>query len=74
MYKWACGATFIELLKITDEKEGNLVRIMLMTAELLHSLHECAQMIEDEELMKKCEAAAGQIKRSIVFPKSLYLE
>ena len=42
VYRWACGATFMELLKITDEKEGNIVRIMLMTAELLNSLHECA--------------------------------
>jgi superfamily II RNA helicase len=72
--KWSHNCSFIEIMKLTDEKEGNLVRVMLMTADLLNTLENCAEIVGDEEFQKRCVVSASKIKRSIVFPNSLYLE
>jgi antiviral helicase SKI2 len=74
VYMWALGKPFVEICDITDIKEGNIVRTILRTHELLGNLKESAVMIGDALLKQRLEDAQAKMRRDIVFATSLYIK
>lgn len=73
VYKWAQGEDFIEVMKYAgDILEGQLVRVILMTNELLKSFMTASKLIGYVELSEKFNQAIEAIKRDIIFAASLY--
>jgi len=75
VYRWAKGAPFCEIMnKGSDFAEGDFVRFVHCTNEILQSYSRAARVIGNEELSKKFEAASVCIKRDIIFAGSLYFD
>lgn len=72
-YKWAQGLSFIDICKITEMKEGNIVRGIIGLHECLRTLEGVAVLIGDYELKTKVKVARKLIQRDIVFSASLYV-
>lgn len=70
---WCQGATFADLLKMTDVFEGSLIRMMRRLEELLKELGSAAKAIGNSELENKFSQAITKLHRDIVFANSLYL-
>lgn len=73
VYQWASGADFIDIMQITLIPEGTLVRVIMMTNELLISLSKASKLIGNVDLVEKFEKASEAIRRDIIFAASLYL-
>ena len=78
VYMWSDGKTFNQVMNECASSakilEGNLVRIILNTHELLKNFSNAAQLLSLKTLTDKFDAAAESIKRDIIFAGSLYLD
>jgi len=73
-YNWACGASFSDIAQqFEDLFEGNIIRTMKRTEELLRQAQRAASAMGNTDLEIKILAAIQSIKRDIVFSSSLYL-
>lgn len=72
-FAWSNGANFSEVIELTDEFEGSVIRVFRRLEELLRQLSQASGSIGNMELKDKFEEAANKIRRGIVFAASLYL-
>ena len=70
---WCAGSTFAEVMKLTDEFEGSIIRVIRRLEELLRQLASASLAIGNMELKQKFDDGSAKIKRDIVFAASLYL-
>ncbi|KAF9570829.1 ATP-dependent RNA helicase mtr4 [Mortierella alpina] len=73
VYAWAHGASFADIMKMTDTFEGTVVRTLRGLDELLRLMAEAAKSVGNLELVDKFTTGSVLIKRDIVFAASLYL-
>jgi ATP-dependent RNA helicase DOB1 len=71
-YRWASGAPFPEICKLTQQFEGSIIRILRRLYELLLQLVIAAKTIGNEALHVKFTKAAELIHRGVPFAASLY--
>ncbi|CAM9166887.1 unnamed protein product [Scytosiphon promiscuus] len=72
-FAWSNGAKFSEVIELTDDFEGSVIRVFRRLEELLRQLAQASAAIGNMELKIKFEQAADKIRRGIVFAASLYL-
>ncbi|CAH0390444.1 unnamed protein product [Bemisia tabaci] len=72
-YAWCKGASFIDVLQMTDIFEGSIIRAMRRLEEILRQLVQAAKGIGNTDLENKFSEGIRLIKRDIVFAASLYL-
>ncbi|CAM9550611.1 unnamed protein product [Laminaria digitata] len=72
-FAWSNGANFSEVIELTDDFEGSVIRVFRRLEELLRQLSQASASIGNIELKTKFEQAANKIRRGIVFAASLYL-
>jgi len=72
-YMWCTGSSFGDILKLTDIFEGNIIRCLKRTEELLQELVNAAKAIGNKDLQEKFETGQNSLVRGIVFAASLYL-
>ena len=70
---WCGGSTFAEVMKLTDEFEGSIIRVIRRLEELRRQLASASLAIGNMELKQKFDDGSAKIKRDIVFAASLYL-
>uniref|UniRef100_A0A146LDJ4 Superkiller viralicidic activity 2-like 2 n=1 Tax=Lygus hesperus TaxID=30085 RepID=A0A146LDJ4_LYGHE len=70
---WCNGVSFLEVCKITDTFEGNIIRCLRRLEELLRQLVQAAKTLGNQDLEIKFNEGIRLIKRDIVFAASLYL-
>ena len=73
MYAWSSGSKFVEICKMTDIFEGNIIRVIRRLEELLRQLAAAATAIGNIELHHMFESGADNIRRGVVFAASLYI-
>lgn len=73
--QWCRGASFSDILKLTDQFEGSLIRVFRRLGELLRQMAQAAKVIGNSELKEKLEKASEMLERpnSVIFCSSLYL-
>jgi ATP-dependent RNA helicase DOB1 len=71
---WAQGKKFIEVCKLSDYFEGNIIRCIRRLDELIKQVADCAEQMENSNLKIKLEQASEKIKRGIIFAASLYVD
>ena len=72
-FAWAAGAKFIDICRLTDIFEGNIIRSLRRLEELLRQLATASLAIGNMELKNKFEGGADKIRRGVVFAASLYI-
>lgn len=73
VYEWARGLSFHEIMSISVEAEGTIVRVITRLDEICREVKNAALIIGDSTLHSKMSYAQEKIKRDIVFCGSLYL-
>lgn len=73
VYEWARGLTFNEIMQISVESEGTIVRVITRLDEICRQVKNAALIVGDSTLHSKMNEAQEKIKRDIVFCASLYL-
>lgn len=73
VYEWARGMSFKEIMLITTEAEGTIVRVITRLDEICREVKNAALIVGDSSLHAKMSEAQEKIKRDIVFCASLYL-
>lgn len=73
VYEWARGMTFKEIMELSVEAEGTIVRVITRLDEVCREVKSAALIIGDSALHAKMSEAQEKIKRDIVFCASLYL-
>lgn len=74
MLSWTEGISFKEIMdNFSHVREGNIVRSIIRTHELLKSMSVAACITGQVELKKKFSEAAALLKRDIAFAASLYI-
>lgn len=73
VHRWAEGSSFGEILKITDEQEGIIVRCIQRLDEVLRAVKAACKLIGYPDICEKIEVANQSINRDIVFAASLYV-
>lgn len=73
VYEWARGLTFSEIMQISVESEGTIVRVITRLDEICRQVKNAALIVGDSTLHSKMNEAQEKIKRDIVFCASLYL-
>ncbi|KAG1852891.1 NUC185 domain-containing protein [Suillus subalutaceus] len=75
VFQWCRGASFSDICKLTDQFEGNLIRVFRRLGELLRQMAQAAQVIGNLELQEKFQKASEMLERpnSVIFCSSLYL-
>lgn len=73
VYEWANGLSFNEIMEISVESEGTIVRVITRLDEICREVKNAALIIGDSKLHLKMAEAQEKIKRDIVFCASLYL-
>ncbi|KIJ27866.1 hypothetical protein M422DRAFT_61991 [Sphaerobolus stellatus SS14] len=73
--QWCRGASFFEIIKLTEQFEGNLVRVFRRLQELIRQISKAATVIGNLELEEKLKKASEMLERpnSVIFCSSLYL-
>jgi len=73
--QWCRGASFSDTCKLTDQFEGNLIRVFKRLGELLRQMMQAAKVIGNSELQEKFQKASVMLERpnSVIFCSSLYL-
>ncbi|PCH38886.1 antiviral helicase [Wolfiporia cocos MD-104 SS10] len=73
--QWCRGASFSDICKLTDQFEGNLIRVFRRLQELIRQMSQAAKVIGNNELQEKFEKASEMLARpnSVIFCSSLYL-
>lgn len=73
VYEWARGLSFREIMEISVELEGTIVRVITRLDEICRQVKDAALIVGDSLLHSKMSEAQERIKRDIVFCASLYL-
>jgi ATP-dependent RNA helicase DOB1 len=73
VHEWCKGASFKDIMKMTDMFEGSIIRSMRMLEELMRQMVQASKNIGNTELEAKFSEAIRLLKRDIVFAASLYL-
>lgn len=73
VHKWAEGSSFSEILLITEEQEGIIVRCIQRLDEVLRAVKAACKLIGYPDICEKIEVANQSINRDIVFAASLYV-
>ncbi|CAK9437421.1 uncharacterized protein LODBEIA_P17990 [Lodderomyces beijingensis] len=73
VYEWANGLSFNEIMQMSVEAEGTIVRVITRLDEICREVKNAALIIGDSKLHLKMAEAQEKIKRDIVFCASLYL-
>jgi len=73
VHSWADGSSFSEILEITEEQEGIIVRCIQRLDELLRAVKAACKLIGYPDIREKIEIANQSINRDIVFAASLYV-
>ncbi|KAH3900580.1 probable ATP-dependent RNA helicase DOB1 [Saccharomycodes ludwigii] len=73
VYEWCKGASFVQICKMTDVYEGSLIRMFKRLEEMIKELIEVSNVIGNNDLREKMEAALNMIHRDLVSAGSLYL-
>ncbi|KAH8110971.1 antiviral helicase [Phellopilus nigrolimitatus] len=73
--QWCRGASFAEICKLSDQFEGNMIRVFRRLQELIRQMAQAAKVIGNQELEEKFQKAAEMLGRpnSVIFCSSLYL-
>ena len=70
---WVGGAKFVEVMALTTQFEGSVIRVIRRLEELCRQLADAAKAIGDEALEAKFKEASAKMRRDIIFAASLYL-
>ncbi|KAJ9167383.1 hypothetical protein P3X46_022041 [Hevea brasiliensis] len=73
IYCWSKGASFADVIQMTDIFEGSIIRSARRLDEFLNQLCAAAQAVGEVSLEKKFAAASESLRRGIMFANSLYL-
>ncbi|KAK1577381.1 hypothetical protein Q3G72_021268 [Acer saccharum] len=73
IYCWSKGASFAEVIQMTDIFEGSIIRSARRLDEFLNQLRGAAQAVGEVNLENKFAAASESLRRGIMFSNSLYL-
>ncbi|CAN1323952.1 DExH-box ATP-dependent RNA helicase DExH10 [Linum perenne] len=73
IYCWSKGASFAEVIQMTDIFEGSVIRSARRLDEFLNQLRAAAEAVGETSLEEKFEAASKSLQRGIMFANSLYL-
>lgn len=73
VYCWSKGASFSEVIQMTDIFEGSIIRSARRLDEFLNQLRAAAQAVGEVSLESKFAAASESLRRGIMFANSLYL-
>lgn len=73
IYCWSKGATFAEVIQMTDIFEGSIIRSARRLDEFLNQLSSAARAVGEANLETKFAAASESLRRGIMFANSLYL-
>ncbi|KAL8492713.1 hypothetical protein ACS0TY_024058 [Phlomoides rotata] len=73
IYCWSKGATFAEIIQMTDIFEGSIIRLARRLDEFLNQLKAAAHAVGEVTLEEKFGAASESLRRGIMFANSLYL-
>nr|GMC58442.1 DExH-box ATP-dependent RNA helicase DExH10 [Ipomoea batatas] len=73
IYCWSKGATFAEVIQMTDIFEGSIIRLARRLDEFLNQLKAAAHAVGEVGLENKFTAASESLRRGIMFANSLYL-
>ncbi|XP_059277439.1 DExH-box ATP-dependent RNA helicase DExH10-like isoform X3 [Lycium ferocissimum] len=73
IYCWSMGASFAEVIQMTDIFEGSIIRLARRLDEFLNQLKAAAHAVGETDLENKFRAASDSIRRGIMFANSLYL-
>ncbi|KAK2634467.1 hypothetical protein Ddye_029259 [Dipteronia dyeriana] len=73
IYCWSKGASFAEVIQMTDIFEGSIIRSARRLDEFLNQLRAAAQAVGEVNLENKFAAASESLRRGIMFSNSLYL-
>lgn len=74
VFEWCRGKRFVELMAMTKQYEGSIIRMLHRLDELMRQLMTAAKTIGDAELEDKCARGGAMLRRDIVFAASLYLD
>uniref|UniRef100_A0A0A0LHE5 ATP-dependent RNA helicase Ski2/MTR4 C-terminal domain-containing protein n=1 Tax=Cucumis sativus TaxID=3659 RepID=A0A0A0LHE5_CUCSA len=67
------GASFSEVIQMTDIFEGSIIRSARRLDEFLNQLRAAANAVGEVNLESKFSAASESLRRGIMFANSLYL-
>lgn len=73
VYEWGRGMSFNQIMEMSIEAEGTIVRVITRLDEICREVKNAALIIGDSVLHSKMSEAQERIKRDIVFCGSLYL-
>ncbi|KAK9099685.1 hypothetical protein Scep_023115 [Stephania cephalantha] len=73
IYCWSKGATFAEVIEMTDIFEGSIIRLARRLDEFLNQLRAAAQAVGEADLENKFASASESLRRGIMFANSLYV-
>ncbi|XP_077215010.1 DExH-box ATP-dependent RNA helicase DExH10-like [Tasmannia lanceolata] len=73
IYCWSRGATFAEVIEMTDIFEGSVIRLARRLDEFLNQLRAAAHAVGEVDLENKFAAGSESLRRGIMFANSLYL-
>ncbi|CAK9325858.1 unnamed protein product [Citrullus colocynthis] len=73
IYCWSKGASFSEVIQMTDIFEGSIIRSARRLDEFLNQLRAAANAVGEVTLERKFSAASDSLRRGIMFANSLYL-
>ncbi|KDP45529.1 hypothetical protein JCGZ_17082 [Jatropha curcas] len=73
IYCWSKGASFAEVIQMTDIFEGSIIRSARRLDEFLNQLRAAAEAVGEVSLANKFGAACESLRRGIMFANSLYL-
>ncbi|CAH9110432.1 unnamed protein product [Cuscuta europaea] len=73
IYCWSKGASFGEVIQMTDIFEGSIIRLARRLDEFLNQLKGAAHAVGEVGLEEKFIAASESLRRGIMFANSLYL-
>ncbi|KAF3437280.1 hypothetical protein FNV43_RR20033 [Rhamnella rubrinervis] len=73
IYNWSKGASFADVIQMTDIFEGSIIRSARRLDEFLNQLRDAAKAVGEVGLENKFAAASESLRRGIMFANSLYL-
>ncbi|KAL7096256.1 hypothetical protein ACP275_10G070200 [Erythranthe tilingii] len=73
IYCWSKGASFADVIQMTDIFEGSIIRLARRLDEFLNQLKAAAHAVGEADLEEKFGAATESLRRGIMFANSLYL-
>ncbi|KAJ1633878.1 hypothetical protein T492DRAFT_977755 [Pavlovales sp. CCMP2436] len=74
VFEWCAGKRFVDLMLMTKQYEGSIIRMLHRLEELMRQLMTAAKTIGDADLEDKCARGGALLRRDIVFAASLYLD